>query len=228
MWKETVIDNRICHVLNKGNSGPVFIWPFYYDGPEELEHMEDLLSSEAFESGYSLIACEVRDWDRELSPWPGQAMDGSIMEGRGKELLDWMKTSLFPWIDSQSFSADKYCIIGYSLAGLFAMWSLYESELFDGCISGSGSFWFEEWKEYAEKHSPKKHCSVYLSLGGKEEKTKNVFMASVGDRTRELEKLLKADPMVDTVRLEMNPGGHFADSSKRLLKGLRWIIDSYK
>ena len=228
MWNEAVIDNRICHVLDKGNSGPVFVWPFYYDGPEELEHMEDLLSSEAFESGYSVIACEVSDWDRELSPWPGPAMDGSIMGGEGKDLLEWIEVSLYPWILERPFSMSGCCIMGYSLAGLFALWSTYESDRFNGCICASGSLWFEGWDKYVQTHRLGRNCSVYLSLGGKEEKTKNLFMATVGDRMRQQEKLLRADPRCDRVKLEMNPGGHFADSSKRLLKGLRWIIDSYK
>ena len=59
------------------------------------------------------------------------------------------------------------------------------------------------------EHILKRKCSVYLSLGGKEEKTKNAVMATVGDRTREQEKLLLEDPFAEQVVLEWNPGGHF-------------------
>ncbi len=90
-------------------------------------------------------------------------------------------------------------------------------------------FWFsvvqEEWDIYIVEHILKRKCSVYLSLGGKEEKTKNAVMATVGDRTREQEKLLLEDPFAEQVVLEWNPGGHFADSGKRLAKGIKWLME---
>ena len=67
--------------------------------------------------------------------------------------------------------------------------------------------------------------STSLSLGGKEEKTKNAVMATVGDRTREQEKLLLEDSFAEQVVLEWNPGGHFADSGKRLAKGIKWLME---
>lgn len=67
-------------------------------------------------------------------------------------------------------------------------------------------------------------CAVYLSLGGKEEKTGNPVMAMVGDRTREQERLLRKEPRVRNVTLEWNRGGHFADSCRRLAKGVQWLL----
>ena len=49
-------------------------------------------------------------------------------------------------------------------------------------------------------------------------------MATVGTRTRELEALLKADPLTERIVFEKNSGGHFADSVKRLIKGILWIV----
>lgn len=63
-----------------------------------------------------------------------------------------------------------------------------------------------------------------LSLGGKEEKAKNKVMAAVGDRTRAQEGLLQEDSMVESVVLEWNAGGHFADAGKRLAKGVKWMF----
>ena len=53
-------------------------------------------------------------------------------------------------------------------------------------------------------------------------------MATVGDRIREQEKLLLEDPFAERVVLEWNPGGHFADSGKRLAKGIRWLLEKKK
>lgn len=53
----------------------------------------------------------------------------------------------------------------------------------------------------------------------------NAVIATVGDCTREQEKLLLEDPFAERVVLEWNPGGHFADSGKRLAKGIRWLLE---
>ncbi len=45
-----------------------------------------------------------------------------------------------------------------------------------------GSLWFPDWDHYVRNHVIQSKCSVYLSLGGKEEKAKNKVMAAVGDR----------------------------------------------
>ena len=51
-------------------------------------------------------------------------------------------------------------------------------------------------------------------------------MAAVGDRTRVQEERLEEDPMVESVVLEWNAGGHFADAGKRLAKGVRWMFSA--
>ena len=81
--------------------------------------------------------------------------------------------------------------------------------------------WFKDWTVYVREHKLQHKCKVYLSLGGKEE---NYVMATVGERTREQERILRADPLAEQVILEWNAGGHFADSGKRLAKGIRWLL----
>lgn len=102
--------------------------------------------------------------------------------------------------------------------------SVHETDAFDGIACCSGSLWFEDWDKYLEGKYVGKSCDVYLSLGGKEEKTNNVAMARVGDRTRQQEKILQADENAEHVILEWNSGGHFADSGKRLAKGIKWLL----
>ena len=223
MWTTLTINNRITHILRTGAQGPVFIWPFFPHRGDELDHMEGLLNDMLPGFGITVVACEVTDWNLELSPWKGVSIDGSMLGGGGADFLNWIQNSLFPRIDGLDIVSQKCYMMGYSLAGLFAMWSLYETDLFDGVVCGSGSFWFEGWSDYAKKHSLRKNASIYLSLGGKEDKTDHPLMATVGTRTRELEALLKADPLTERIVFELNSGGHFADSVKRLIKGILWI-----
>lgn len=228
MVKTSDLLNNGISVLNHGTSGPVFLWPFYPHRGNELEHMEEVVEAELADCDFSIVAFEVADWNRDLSPWKAAGLaDGEVFAGGGRATLDWIEKSMIPWIwesypEWKKLKREIY-LMGYSLAGLFAMWSMYESDCFDGAVCCSSSFWMEGWKEYAENHSVKRDGSIYLSLGGKEEKSKHPLMATVGDRTREMEKLLKADPKVRRCRLEMNSGGHFADSARRMIKGIRFI-----
>ena len=144
-----------------------------------------------------LVAFQVEDWNRDFSPWEALAVFGTeAFAGQGKRSLKWLVEEGVPYID-----------------------------IFSGIECCSGSLWFKDWEIYMREHTLKRKCSVYLSLGGKEEKTKNAVMATVGDRTREQEKLLLEDSFAERVVLEWNPGGHFADSGKRLAKGIKWLTE---
>ena len=68
------------------------------------------------------------------------------------------------------------------------------------------------------------HIYFITFMVRREEKTKNKVMATVGERTREQERILREDPLAEQVILEWNAGGHFADSGKRLAKGIRWLL----
>lgn len=108
---------------------------------------------------------------------------------------------------------------------MFALWTAYETDIFSAIASCSGSLWFEQWDEYVLHHQIKHESNIYLSLGGKEEKTKNPVMARVGDRTRTQERILRNDSKVKHTTLEFNSGGHFADAQKRLAKAVKWLLE---
>ena len=117
----------------------------------------------------------------------------------------------------------KLCIGGYSLAGLFALWSAYETDLFDGVAAASPSVWFPGWIGHAETNAVKAG-KVYLSLGDKEEKTRNPVMRTVGDNIRRQHELLQAEPACEKCILEMNQGNHFKEPDIRTAKGFAWLL----
>ena len=56
-------------------------------------------------------------------------------------------------------------IAGYSLAGLFALYAIYQTDLFSRVGSMSGSLWFPSMKEYIFSHEPKRLPDyMYFSL----------------------------------------------------------------
>ena len=62
---------------------------------------------------------------------------------------------------------------------------------------------------------------VYLSLGKKEDKTRNPVMSQVGNAIRSIYDAVK--PKVD-VTLEWNEGNHFKEPDMRLAKGFAWCL----
>lgn len=96
-------------------------------------------------------------------------------DGQGARTLKWLLEEGVPYIDrTYHVKEQEHWLAGYSLAGLFALWAAYECDTFSGIACCSGSLWFKNWDIYMREHTLKRKCSVYLSLGGKEEKTKNV------------------------------------------------------
>ena len=169
------------------------------------------------DKGFFSIAVTIDDWNAELSPWKAAPVFGDEPFGDGASgLLDAVETGLIPFI-SEKYGPKKFILMGYSLAGLFALYGIYKSRCFCGAIAVSPSVWFPGWKEFIEDRVPNADF-VCLSLGDREEKTKNRTMACVGDNIRYMNKLL-TEQGIETC-LEWNPGGHFRDVPQRMKKGI--------
>ena len=46
----------------------------------------------------------------------------------------------------------KYYLGGYSLAGLFALWAAYQTDVFSDVAAASPSMWFPGFTGYMEEH----------------------------------------------------------------------------
>ena len=174
---------------------------------------------------FALAAFEVKDWNRELSPWEAPSVFGKIpFGGMAEETLSFVLDRLLPELHTRLAAVMKLCIGGYSLAGLFALWAATRTDAFSGVAAASPSVWFPGWIDYV-KANPIQVKAVYLSLGDREERAKNPVMATVGDCIREQYALLQAD---HSVTLEWNPGNHFQDSEKRTARAFCWIAEQEK
>ncbi len=166
---------------------------------------------------FCLIAVRIDDWNNDLSPWEAPAVFGKESFGSGaSETLD----------ELLGLCGDKsrtYYIGGYSLAGLFALWAAYQTDVFKGVAAASPSIWFPGLAEYMKKNEIKID-TVYLSLGDREEKTRNPIMATVGDRIREAHALLK-EQGVNCI-LEWNEGNHFKDADLRTARAFAWTLNN--
>ena len=226
MKKVTVqIADRTCTIYKSEQPGYLLIQPIDEHDLEVLDNEVVVIQSLTNKS-FTLVAFEIKDWQSELTPWTVPAVFGKVPFGDGAvATLSFIKDILILQLEQmQLFDKDKIkCALGgYSLAGFFALWSTYQTRIFDGIAAVSPSVWYPQWMEYAEKNRPLS-TSVYLSLGDKEEKTKNPTMAQVGNCIRNQQELLTAQG-ISTI-LEWNPGNHFQHSDERTAKGFAWIMN---
>ena len=226
MKKETVqIADRTWIMYKSEQPEYLLIQPIDEHDLEVLDNEVTTIQSLANKS-FTLVAFEIIDWQSELTPWTVPAVFGKIPFGDGAiATLSFIKDILIPQMEQkQLFDKDKMkCVLGgYSLAGFFALWSAYQTELFDGIAAVSPSVWYPQWMEYAKDNKPLA-TSIYLSLGDKEEKTKNPTMAQVVNCIRKQQELLTSQG-INTI-LEWNPGNHFQHSDERTAKGFAWIIN---
>ena len=172
----------------------------------------------------ALAAISGVDWNRELSPWkaPKAFRGGEDFGGRGPALLDTLTQQIIPLTENHLGYAPGFRgIAGYSLAGLFALWAVYQTDLFDRAASISGSLWFDGFLEFIKSGTPKAKF-VYLSLGDKEKLAKNPRLAAVEDCTRQAAELLRVQNI--PVVFEMNHGGHFQDIPARIARGISSLM----
>ena len=110
------------------------------------------------------------------------------------------------------------------LAGLFALYALYQTDVFARAASMSGSFWFEGIMEYVCSHEMKrKPDCLYFSLGDKESSTDNPILNVVQQNTQEIETLCHGKGIETTFVL--NSGSHYQACNKRTAAGIHWILN---
>ena len=92
----------------------------------------------------------------------------------------------------------------------------------DGAAAASPSLWFPGFSAYMKEKGL--GCeTVYLSLGTREEKTRNPVMRTVGDCARYCFAWMKEQGINCT--LEWNPGNHFKEPGLRTAKAFAWVMN---
>ena len=159
------------------NANTVLIQPVDDHDMSYIENETEAIKALS-DTDFKLIAVKVNNWNNDLSPWKAPAVFGNEdFGGNASEMLAEI-------IKLTKEKNKTYFIGGYSLAGLFALWASYQTDRFSGVAAASPSIWFPDFIEYMENHEIQV-SNVYLSLGDREEKTKNPIMSTVGKCIRE-------------------------------------------
>jgi len=213
---------RVClYQLVEGPAPLVYSIDYHENGQLLLEACRQVDCS-----GFNLVTISGLRWNQELSPWPVETVVSrdDNFSGEAAQWLPLLTGEVVPQVERLLDAPPTWRLLaGYSLAGLFAVWTAFQSDLFTRVLSASGSMWFPGWLEYAQQHETAVPLQgVYLSVGDKESTSRNAVLQTVGERTQALADLLASRGV--NVKFELNPGNHFKNPPLRVAKGIKWLM----
>lgn len=230
MVKEFTIKNKIINVYCKENTlkelPVVILNTFGNEGQEVFDKCIELKSKD-----YILVSISNLDWNNEMTPWYSKKINkyGEEFLGKADEYIQVLLDEIIPEIkkyieENLKVKIKNYTIAGYSLAGLFAIYASYKTNIFSRIVSASGSLWFPKFVDFVKENKISSNVEkIYFSLGNKESKVKNQILANVEKNTKEIEEIYKKQG-IKTI-YEENEGNHFKDASLRMAKGIKWILE---
>ena len=176
---------------------------------------------------FTLVAVSNLEWDHDMSPWaiPPISEKDTPCTGGADDYLDLLLHRILPEAEKALPGIHSWRgIAGYSLAGLFAVYAMYQSDVFSRVASMSGSLWFPGIKEYLVSHKPKRRPDcLYFSLGEKESKTRNPILKNVRQNTEAISAFYQSQG-IHTV-FHLNPGNHYDHAAERTAAGICWLLN---
>ena len=175
---------------------------------------------------FTLVSISDLDWNHDMVPWnsPPVFKSSEPCIGGADNYLHLLTEKIIPTAERELSEVPLWRgIAGYSLAGLFALYTIYQTDLFSRVGSMSGSLWFPGLKDYIFSHEPKrwpKH--MYFSLGDRESKTRNPILKCVQQNTEAIYSFYQGKG-IDTV-FQLNPGNHYNHAEERTAAGIGWLL----
>ena len=175
---------------------------------------------------FTLVAISGLDWNHDMVPWdvPPAFKSTNACTGGADDYLRLLTEKILPMVEEKVTGVPCWRgIAGYSLAGLFALYAIYQTDLFSRVGNMSGSLWVPGIKQYILSCEPKRSPDcIYFSLGERESKTRNSVLRSVRQNTEEIQSFYQARG-ISTV-FQLNPGGHYAHVTERTAAGITWML----
>jgi len=225
MLEQVIVAGRTCRLFGSERPACVLIQPSARHENKTLE-AEAAMIADCSKLPFVLATIELEDWMADLLPWP----DGNISRDpaaghRALDTLDYVLLSLVPELQRR-YGPLPMILGGYSLGGLFALWTSAQTDSFVAIAAASPSVWIRDWIPFARIHPPLAD-KVYLSLGDQEERVKNQAIARVGDSLRAQYALLQEQLGPGHCTLVWEQGNHFHDNEGRLARAFAWCMEAY-
>ena len=171
----------------------------------------------------TFVMVEGANWNDDLTPWPapGVFKKAKPFGGQASAFLTKLCEEIIPKAESElGLAHPQRTLMGVSLSGLFAVWTAFNTDVFQNFISISGSLWYDGFAEWVKTQeiSPKVE-NICLLLGEKEKNAKEKRMATVEEKTAEIAALLK-EKCRGKVCFELVEGTHFSPVVPRMVKAL--------
>lgn len=176
---------------------------------------------------FDLVTISELDWNADLSPWaaPSVVTDNDGFAGNAGGFTEFIRKSVIPYAESITGAPSYRIIAGYSMAGLYALYAPYITDIFSKSVCASGSVWYEGFVDFAENNGFVRcpDC-IYLSLGDMESRTKNPVLSQT---ERCMDRLYHSYSQLGIPTIfEMNKGNHYKNAVLRLAKGIVWGLKS--
>ena len=100
---------------------------------------------------FNLVAISSLNWEHDMVPWdsPPISEKNAPFTGGADDYLSVLLNEILPKAETFISGTPLWKgIAGYSLAGLFAVYAIYQTDVFSRAASMSGSLWFPGIKEY--------------------------------------------------------------------------------
>lgn len=221
MNSEFSVDGRMVTVFKADNPCSPAVYLNSYDDEEGEKVWQELKNSSV---DVNLIVISSLDWNCDMSPYsaPSVFRHAPDFSGGAAKYLGLLTENIIPAAEEITGPVEWRGIAGYSLAGLFALYSLFMTDAFSRCASVSGSLWYPGFSSFAAQHEMmvRPQC-IYFSLGDRECRTRNPVLCTVQSETENIAALVERRGIPAVFRL--NEGGHLDNPALRMADGLRWI-----
>lgn len=222
MHKFVVCDKKVTVYASDLSDRPIVYLNNFDDSGNEIF----CLIKEKYHDDFSFAVINNLDWNNDMSPWsiPPIFKNDTPCTGGADLYLKILTDEIIPQVENKVIKNVSYrAIAGYSLAGLFALYSLYKTDIFSRAASISGSLWFPNFKDFVFENEMKKYPDfLYFSLGDTECRTKNPHLKTVQQNTEEIEKFYKGKGVNTFYKL--NQGNHYNNASGRMADGILYIL----
>jgi predicted alpha/beta superfamily hydrolase len=222
--REAFLDGKKIRVYHCGEQGaPTVYTPMFMEAGQAL-------MQECGKAGcrqFNLVTISGLHWGEELTPWAHEPVlsNKDHFGGKANEYTEFMTEKVIPLVEEALGDAGSERILaGYSLAGLYAIYAPYVTDVFQRVVSASGSLWYPDFLEFALNHELiGKPLSAYLSLGDRESRSRNEYISKNQENTERIQQYF-ASLGIPSI-FELNPGNHFNNATGRLAKGIVWTMN---
>lgn len=184
----------------------------------EKESLLKYIDSASIKYNCSMVVVSGLNWNDDLTPWPAPGVFKQKKPFGGKA-DDFLKAFLSEYMidieQSLGLVRPQRYLVGISLSGLFALWTLTRTDIFSGIASISGSLWYDGFACWLENAQLKNTSArVHLSLGNREKNSKDERMSQVETLTEQIVQNLAGRNF--SIDYQLVEGTHFSPIEPRL------------